>query len=513
MTTRARILLHPDFVRGTIDPRLFGSFVEHLGRAVYTGIHEPGHETADEHGFREDVADLTRELGVTAVRYPGGNFVSNYIWEDAVGPVEHRTPFLDLAWRTIEPNTVGTDEFLGWAERTGIEPIMAVNLGTRGVAEAAALVEYCNGPVGTRWADLRAANGRTEPYGVKIWCLGNEMDGPWQIGHRTAEDYGRLAEQAARAMRQVDPTIELVACGSSAMEMPTFGAWERTVLSHTFDVVEHISMHAYYEEMDGDRASFLGSGTAMARFIERVIASADAVAAERRSDKRITISFDEWNVWYRQSRFVGEENLPLGGGPDGPPRLIEDVYSALDAVVVGDLALTLVNHADRVRLGCLAQLVNVIAPIMTEPGGPAWRQPTFHPVAATFNAARGLAMDVRVTAPTMPTAQHGDVPVVTAAATWDEDGGAFALFCVNRGAEPAEVTVDHPNLEVLLRDGTRMTADDVPAVPGPEHAAAVERDHLVEVTSPTDGVAATDRTTVTLPAESWTVFRGTARRA
>ncbi len=512
MSRRARILLHPDFTVGDVDGRLFGSFVEHLGRAVYTGIHEPGHAAADEHGFRTDVADLTRELGVTLVRYPGGNFVSNYVWEDGVGPVDQRRPSLDLAWRTVEPNVVGTDEFLGWCERTGVEPMMAVNLGTRGAAEAAALVEYCNAPAGTRWADLRAANGRREPWGVRVWCLGNEMDGPWQIGHTSAEEYARRAAQAAYAMRQVDPGIELVVSGSSGMAMPTFGAWERTVLAETFDLVEHISMHAYYEELDGDRASFLASGTAMRRFIERVVASADAVAAERRSDKRITISFDEWNVWYLASRPAHSDASVIRGADGVPPRLLEDEYSALDAVVVGDLLITLLAHADRVRIGCLAQLVNVIAPIMTEPGGGAWRQPTFHPFATTAAWARGAALELRVSSPTTTTAQHGDVPVVTAAATWDEATGAVALFCVNRSAEPVEVDVEHPAARVELTQGVRMRADHTPAVAGPEHAAAVEAGHLDRL-GPVPAGDDPARTRLVLAPESWTAWRGTATRA
>jgi alpha-N-arabinofuranosidase len=508
--SRARITLHPDFRRGTVDRRLFGSFVEHLGRAVYTGVYEPGHATADAHGFRKDVAELTHELGVSMVRYPGGNFVSNYVWEDAVGPVEQRKPFLDLAWRTVEPNLVGTDEFLQWAEREGIEPMMAVNLGTRGVDAAAALVEYCNGEAGTRWADLRIANGREKPYGVKLWCLGNEMDGPWQIGHKDAHEYGKLAAEAGKAMKLVDPSISLVVCGSSSMQMPTFGEWERTVLSYTYDLVDHVSMHAYYEELEGDRASFLASGTAMDRFIDRVVASADAVGAQRRSDKKITISFDEWNVWYLQSRFPGEQNLPI---QRDAPRIIEDVYSALDAVVVGDLLVTLLNHADRVPVACLAQLVNVIAPIMTEPGGEAWRQPTFHPFATTARLARGTSLDVRVDSPSYATKQHGEAPVVTAAATVDDDG-SLALFLTNRSAEPVEVDLAHVGATLSVAEGWRMVADHEPAVEGPEHAAKVARECWSQVDVAAEVVARDGgSTTLRLAPESWTALSGTLARA
>ena len=245
----ARLTVDPAFRVGEVDPRLFGSFVEHLGRCVYDGIYEPGHPAADERGFRRDVAELVRELGVPILRYPGGNFVSGYNWEDGVGPVEQRPTRLDLAWRSIETNAVGLDEFLSWAGGLGIDPMIAVNLGTRGVDAARNLVEYANHPGGTYWSDLRRANGVPDPYGIKVWCLGNEMDGPWQIGHKTAAEYGRLARETAKAMRLVDPAIELVACGSSNHAMPTFGTWEATVLAETYDVVDYVSMHAYYEEL------------------------------------------------------------------------------------------------------------------------------------------------------------------------------------------------------------------------------------------------------------------------
>jgi len=505
---RATVTLHPDFQVGPLDRRLFGSFVEHLGRAVYTGIYEPGHPTSDDFGFRGDVASLTHELGVSMIRYPGGNFVSNYVWEDGVGPREDRKPFIDLAWRTIEPNEVGTDEFLQWAEREGIEPMMAVNLGTRGVAAAAALVEYCNGEAGSQWADLRIANGREKPYDVKLWCLGNEMDGPWQIGHKDAHEYGKLAAEAGKAMKLVDPRIELVACGSSSMYMDTFGEWERTVLAYTYDIVDHISMHAYYEEKDGDRASFLGSATAMDRFIERVVASADAIGAQKRSDKKITISFDEWNVWYLETRFVGEKNLPL---QKDAPRIIEDVYSALDAVVVGDLLVTLLNHADRVPVAALAQLVNVIAPIMTEPGGDAWRQTTFHPFANTARLAQGSVLDLRVSVPQMKTKAHGDVPLVTAAATWDESGDAgsadaLSLFLVNRSTEPATVTISHPGLDVTFAGGLELLADHVGMREGKE---AAEQVATVDREAPASSGGSV---TLTLAPESWSAWHGTATR-
>ena len=301
----ARVVIDPAAQVAPVKRRLFGSFVEHLGRCVYTGIYEPGHPTADEDGFRGDVLALTQELGVSVVRYPGGNFVSNYRWEDGVGPRDRRPVRRDLAWRTIETNEVGVDEFIKWAGRAGVEPMLAVNLGTRGVAEALDLLEYANHPAGTTLSDQRVANGAPDPHAVRLWCLGNELDGPWQTGHKTAAEYGRLAAETARAMRQAEPDLELVACGSSHSSMPTFGSWEATVLEEAYDVVDYISLHAYYEEHDGDPGSFLASAVDMDRFIDAVTATADHVRAKLGASKRIDLSFDEWNVWYL-SRFQND---------------------------------------------------------------------------------------------------------------------------------------------------------------------------------------------------------------
>src|SRR3954447_11037811 len=299
---RARLTIDPHFVVGEINARLFGSFVEHLGRGVYNGLYEPTHHTADEDGYRKDVVALVRELGVTAIRYPGGNFVSGYRWEDGVGPRDQRPRRLDLAWHSTETNEVGLNEFAAWLQKVGCEMVYAVNLGTRGVQEALDVLEYANVRSGTAWSDLRAAHGSPEPHAIRMWCLGNEMDGPWQLGHGTAQSYAQLASRTARAMRQLDPDLELVVCGSSSAAMPTFGEWERIVLEETYEDVDYISCHAYYEPLDGDYGSFLASAVDMDRFVDSVVATADHVKALRRSTKTMYVSFDEWNVWY-QSRY------------------------------------------------------------------------------------------------------------------------------------------------------------------------------------------------------------------
>ncbi|NYI42478.1 arabinosylfuranosidase ArfA [Demequina lutea] len=435
----ARLTVHPSLQLGPIDRRLFGGFVEHLGRHIYDGIYEPAHPTAGADGFRRDVIDLVKELGVTCVRYPGGNFVSGLRWEDTVGPVESRPRRLDLAWHSTEPNTVGLHEFSAWLEQVGADLMLAVNLGTRGVQEALDLLEYANIPGGTELSDRRSKNGRGKPFDVRMWCLGNEMDGPWQLGHKNATDYGTLAAATARAMRQLDPAIQLVASGSSGRAMPTFGAWERGVLEESYDVVDYVSCHAYYAEKDGDAASFLASGVDMDRYIEDVISILDEVKTDKHSSKTVNISFDEWNVWY-QDQYNDVRRVEIGDWPVAA-RLLEDRYNVTDAVVVGGLLISLLNHADRVTSASLAQLVNVIAPIMTEPGGPAWRQTTFHPFAQTAAVAHGHAMRVEIEASTLPTSAFGDVASVDAAASYD--GERVAVFVVNRHLEDASrLTID-----------------------------------------------------------------------
>ena len=495
----ATSIIDPAFSVAPVNRRTFGSFVEHMGRCVYTGIYEPEHATADEDGFRKDVLELTRELGVSLVRYPGGNFVSGYRWEDGVGPVDQRPRRLDLAWHSLETNQFGLGEFMRWARKAQIEPMMAVNLGTRGVQEALDLLEYCNVAGGTHVADLRAEHGARDPFGVAMWCLGNEMDGPWQIGHKTAAEYGRLAAETARAMRMIQPGLELVACGSSGSSMPTFGSWEREVLQECYDVVDHISCHAYYEEQDGDLASFLASGVDMDHFIDSVTATADAVGAARGSRKRIDISFDEWNVWY-QSRFHTSgvpEDWPVA------PQLIEDVYNVTDAVVVGGLLISLLRHSDRVAVACQAQLVNVIGPIMTDPGGAAWRQTIFHPFALTSRLAAGEVLRVVTSSPVVETARFGAVPAVDSVATYDAETGSLAVFLLNRSTdEPIELTLDVRGAgpesvveAVSLSDGDRFAVN-----------TADQPDRVVP--RPNDTVRLDGgRVTVTLPPVSWTALQ------
>ncbi len=448
----ARLTIDDDFAIGTVNPRMFGTLVEHLGRGVYGGLFDPSSPFADKDGFRTDVLRLVRELGVTTVRYPGGNFVSGYRWEDGVGPVEQRPRRLDPAWHSTETNRFGLHEMEKWLHAVNpdhpLELMEAVNLGTRGLQEALDLLEYANIPGGTALSDLRRANGADKPFGIRLWCLGNEMDGPWQLGHKQADEYGRLAASVAAGMRQIDPRVELVVCGSSSHGMPTFGTWEETVLQRAYENIDFISCHAYYypqRRPDGslDMASFLASAVDMSGFISDVAACIDATRARLKSHHDVFISFDEWNVWYMQDE---QSKNPEGiGNWPVAPHLLEDHYSAADAVVVGDLLITLLRHADRVHAASIAQLVNVIAPIFVPEHGPAFRQTTFYPFALTARAATGGTVLVpREAGPQVDTDRYGHVPMVDSVAVRQSDG-TLAVFAVNRSlTQAADFTIRLP---------------------------------------------------------------------
>src|SRR5215472_16858829 len=506
------VVLDRDVAIGATDRRRFGAFVEHLGRCIYGGLFEPGHPQADHKGFRRDVLALVRELGPTIIRYPGGNFVSGYDWEDGVGPVENRPRRLDLAWKSTETNLFGTNEFIDWCRLAEVEPMLAVNLGTRGGDAARRFVEYCNHPGGTALSELRAAHGWPQPHAVKFWCLGNEMDGPWQMGAKTADEYGRIAVEAAKMMKWVDPSIELAACGSSGRNMPTFGRWEDSVLEHVVDHVEFISLHTYINNFAGDTAAFLASPDLMDSFIDEVVAIADAAAARRRSAKRIMLSFDEWNVWYRTRRT--REDLSRPGWPVAP-ALLEEAYSVEDALVFGGACIALLNHADRVKAACLAQLVNVIAPIMTETGGPAWRQTIFWPFAQWSNHGRGRVLRAEIDCPTYQANYYDPrgpqdlwfpvtAPYLKLAAVQREDGKALTLFAVNRSldeAMPVEIVAEGFG-RLRLREARQIHHSDLNAVNTRD-----DPDQVKPV--PLDGVEfeAEGRIQATLTPASWTMLR------
>ncbi len=486
--------------RRTIAPihrEVFGSFLEHLGRAIYEGIYDPQSKLSDSNGFRKDVADEIRKLGVPIIRYPGGNFVSGYNWLDGVGPKANRPAVLDKAWNAINSNAFGTDEFLAWCRLVGTEPLLGLNLGTGTAEQAAALVEYCNLEKGTRWSDLRRKNGIAEPYKVQHWCLGNEMDGPWQIGHMTATEYGLKAQDAARQMRYVDPSLKLIACGSSGPGMPTYLEWDREVLEQCYEYVDAISLHRYFsnaEETGGDSTKFLAMNLSMERQIEEVAAVCDMVRGHKRSPKKLWLSFDEWNVWYRAR--TGDA---VNGHRQSAPHLLEEVYNLEDALLVGGLLNSLIRKAERVQLACLAQLVNVIAPIMTNANG-LLRQTIYYPYSWALEFARGAALELLVDSPSYDVSGLGPVGYVDAAATYHAETGKMALFLLNRD-------LAKPHTVEIVWEGTSPRASDAYVLTGSDLKATNTFDSPTRVTPQKADrpASAAGPTTFELPPRSYTV--------
>lgn len=483
MKREARMIIDKDYVIGEVDDKLYGSFIEHLGRAVYTGIYQPDHPTADEDGFRRDVIELVKELRVPIVRYPGGNFVSNYFWEDGVGPRESRKPRLDLAWTTLEPNLFGLNEFVTWAKKVGTEVMMAVNLGTRGVADACNLLEYCNIDADSYYSNMRKFHGFEKPHNIKYWCLGNEMDGPWQVGAKTAAEYGRLAQETAKAMKMIDPSVKLVSCGSSFMYMPTFPEWEAVTLEHTYDYVDYISMHQYYGNRDNDTADYLAMSMDMEQFIKSVIATCDYVKAKKRSKKTMMLSFDEWNVWYHSNE--ADDKIKERKPWSIAPPLLEDIYNFEDALLVGLMLITLIKHSDRVKMACLAQLVNVIAPIMTDEKGGAWRQTIFYPFLHASAYGRGMALHPILHATRHDTSKHEDVSDVDAVAVYNPENEEVTIFAVNRSLD-GDVSFetelrgfsDYQVLEYIVMEGYDLKA--VNSAEGENVRPAAKTDYLFD---------------------------------
>ena len=497
---QAKIILDKDYRVSRVDERLFGSFIEHLGRAVYGGIYEPGHPLADDLGFRTDVIEAVKKLGVPIVRYPGGNFVSGFHWEDSVGPVASRPKRLDLAWFTTETNEVGLHEFARWADRAGAEMMYAINLGTRGPEQARDIVEYANHRGGSKFSDLRIANGKKDPFNIKVWCLGNEMDGPWQMGRKTAGEYGHIANEAAKMMKWVDPSIEVVACGSSSSEMPTFGSWELDMLDQCYDNIDYVSLHRYYGNPTGDTPGFLARTMDMDDFIHSVTSICDAVKGKKHSKKQVNLSFDEWNVWYHSNEQDKEIWKREKWGRALP--LLEDIYNFEDALLVGSMLLTLLRNADRVKIACLAQLVNVIAPIMTRNGGGCWAQTIYYPFMHASQYGRGTVLKAVVQSPVYDCSDYEGVPTIDTAATLSDDG-SVTVFCVNRDlSEPCLLDLDLRSFgDLRMTDHIVLHHDDVKAINTEENPF-----NVAPATLPLTELDA-GRAEIPIPPLSWNVLR------
>jgi alpha-N-arabinofuranosidase len=410
-------------VISTISPLLFSGFAEHMGRCIYEGIYDPTSPHADENGLRKDVLAALHDLNFRSIRYPGGNFLSGYHWQDGIGARDQRPRRRELAWQSIETNQFGTDEFMAFCRAISAEPMLGVNMGTGTLQDAAHLVEYCNAPAGSHYADMRVANGQRDPYGVKYWCLGNEMDGQWQIGHLSAEEYGKKAREAAKMMRWHDASIQLVLCGSSNPSMATYPEWDRVALELCWEQVEYHSIHYYARNLRDDTASFLALSAEFETYVDTLAGILRYVKAKNRSKRDVYLSWDEWNVWYK--------NMEMKGNWTQAPHLIEEIYNLEDALVIAQWLNVFLRKADVLKIACLAQIVNVIAPILTTKDA-LLKQSIFYPFQLFSQLAAGNALDVLVKSPLYPTAQFGDMPLLDVSASYDEAHQSGAVFIVNR---------------------------------------------------------------------------------
>jgi alpha-L-arabinofuranosidase len=449
------LTLHSQFIIDKVDPRIFGGFLEHMGRAVYEGVYDPKSAHADTDGCRSDVLEKLKRLKMTTMRYPGGNFASGYHWQDGVGPKEGRPVVRELAWQSIESNRFGTDEYVRLCRKMDWTPMLTVNLGTGTPEEARHWVEYCNCLPGTRYADMRASNGNREPHAVKLWCLGNEMDGPWQLGHVPADQYAVRAQQAAKMMKDTDKSVELVACGSCGVTMPTYMDWDRQVLEYLGDQADYISLHRYVGNRDNDTPDFLAVTNSIDRQIEEMDAACRFAQAKRKSEKRVYLCFDEWNVWYKDMRMDGEGKAA--------PHLIEEIYNLEDALAVAGFLNSFIRHADSVKIANIAQIVNIIAPVLTQ-GDRVLVQSIFYPFEMMSCRREGTALRISLDGPSYEGKKNGPVPYVDASAILDNN--KLKVFLTNRNSEEtAEVCID-------LVDGAIATLESAEVLTGPGPKAA-----------------------------------------
>lgn len=438
---KTKIIADKNFLIGEIDTRLYGSFLEHMGRVIYSGIYEPDNAVADEDGFRTDVLNKVREMQLTCIRYPGGNFVSAYHWEDGVGPKEERPRKLDLAWKAIETNEFGTNEFMKWARKANIDPIFTVNLGTRGIEDAIHYIEYCNFKGGTKYSDLRRLHGTEEPYGVKMWCLGNEMDGKWQIGHKTADEYGKLAAEAGKVMKLVDPEIELIVCGSSLSDMPTYPQWDMDVLEHTYDVADYLALHQYYAGQEKGTKSFLAQTLDMEEYIKTIRSVAQVVKKKKHSKKDMKFSMDEWGVWAVPGNTVNNEVDEKSWAI--APAISEQIYTLEDALLFAGMQMVMLRNADVIKIACQSLLTNISACIMTEKNGGLWLQTIYYPFYYFANYARGTVLYSVSLGPTYECEEFSKVLYVDSVTIWNEEKNEIIIFLVNKNeTEEMEVEIN-----------------------------------------------------------------------
>ena len=492
-TSKAQVLLDTNRTIAPISPLLFGGFAEHMGRCIYEGIYDPQSPHADGNGLRKDVLEALRDQAYSVIRYPGGNFLSGYNWLDGVGPKEQRPRRRELAWQSVETNQFGTNEFMEFCTAINAAPMLAVNMGTGTIQSASDLVEYCNVAGGTYWSDLRASHGAREPHNVRYWCVGNEMDGPWQIGHLDAVAYGNKALEAAKMMKWQDPTIKTVLCGSSNDRMETYPEWDRTALEIAWEAMDYHSMHYYAGNWDGDTTSYLASAVLFERFVDTLEGTLRYVKAKRRSKHDVYLSWDEWQVWYKGD--------PMEGNWEEAPHLAEEIYNLEDALVVAQWLNVFLRKSYVLKIACVAQIVNVISWMHTRKDG-LLKYPSYYVFKLVSNLARGAALDVHVKAPIVETERYDAVPTLDVSGSYDAENQKGAIFLVNRSQTDTVLT------DLIWQDGKTIQIDQAWQLAGkdPKETNSWENPNQLVANAIPVPVVDAGRATLELPPLSFTVL-------
>jgi len=424
------IRIDPERVIGDISPNIFGGFAEHLGRCIYGGIYEPDSPLADTDGIRNDVLVALKRLRLPVIRYPGGNFASNYRWMDGVGPPEDRSARSDLAWGAVETNRFGTNEFVDFCRKLGAEPYLVVNCGDGDMREARDWVEYCNGTRDTALTNMRRKHGFERPHRVKYWGIGNEVDGPWQTGFKTPREYARAFTEFGKVMKWTDPEINLVASAVSLWQ-GEFVERAQLLVEQAGELIDYMGLHWYVGNPENDFSAYM----ATTELIEERLASYEglvrALCMEKKLEKPVPIAVDEWNVWYRAR----------GNNSGTPPYMLEEIYNLEDALVVAMHFNAFIRHARTVRMANIAQVVNVIAPVFTRPDG-LFLQAIFHPFELYASTCGRTALDVWWQGDTFSGGDRRAVRTLDVSATLDEQAKTLAVYVVNRSqTEPAETEI------------------------------------------------------------------------
>jgi alpha-L-arabinofuranosidase len=485
---KARLKIDTERVISDIDPKIYGNFLEHLGRCVDGGVFDEKSALSDSNGYRKDVLDAAKKMNVTLLRWPGGNFSSNYHWMDGIGPRDKRPPRLEMAWGTVESNRFGTHEFMKYCEMLGTEPYFCANFGTGTWDEAQQWVEYCNSKEDTAMTRLRKQNGRAEPWKVKYWGLGNEMDGPWQMGHRSAEDYGKFALEGAKLMKLTDPTIKLIAAGSSNFNGDAdWTGWNRTVLQYLRRHADYLSLHTYVGNRDNDFGDFMASSLLLderTKIAEGVIRAA---LSEEPASRKIYIAWDEWNVWYRAR-----------GEKERGRRILEEHYNLEDALVVATFLNSFLNHSHIVKIANMAQMVNVIAPIFTNDQG-LFLQTIYYPLQMFAVHSKGKALELFGECPSYKTKRFDEVPYLDASAAYDN--GSLVINVVNRHSSQSIET------EIEAQDKQFSGTVEVSEVNGPDIKAENDFGSTKVKATPRSAQANGNKLRYTFPAHSYTMLR------